>query len=133
MFKFKFLTALWLVALVLVLTPAFSPLLLAQSVDVNAAKKEGKVIVYGTVVPQVMSQINKAFENKYGVRVEYWRGSATAVLDRATNEWNAGRPGFDAPFLDCLAKLRFTGDDPLAVYRSFCAAILLTRSIAEVV
>jgi D-amino peptidase len=29
--------------------------------------------------------------------------------------------------------LRVTGDDPLAVYRSFCAAILLTRTIADVV
>jgi iron(III) transport system substrate-binding protein len=69
--------------------------LFAQSVDLNGAKKEGKVIIYGTVVPQVMDQIHKAFEKKYGIPVEYWRGSATAVLDRATNEWNAGRPGFD--------------------------------------
>jgi D-amino peptidase len=30
-------------------------------------------------------------------------------------------------------ELRFTGEDPLAVYRSFCAAILLTRTVAEVV
>jgi len=30
-------------------------------------------------------------------------------------------------------ELRFHGDDPLAVYRSFCAAILLTRAVAEVV
>ena len=30
-------------------------------------------------------------------------------------------------------ELRFTGPDPLAVYRSFCAVILLTRAIAEVV
>lgn len=30
-------------------------------------------------------------------------------------------------------ELRFAGDDPLAVYRSFCAAILLTRGVAEVV
>jgi D-amino peptidase len=29
-------------------------------------------------------------------------------------------------------ELRFEGDDPLAVYRSFCAAILLTRAVAEV-
>ena len=69
--------------------------LFGQPVDLNAAKKEGKVIVYGTVVPQVMERIDKAFEQKYGIRVDYWRGSATAVLDRATNEWNAGRPGFD--------------------------------------
>jgi D-amino peptidase len=30
-------------------------------------------------------------------------------------------------------ELRFTGDDLLSVYRSFCAAILLTRTVAEVV
>ena len=30
-------------------------------------------------------------------------------------------------------ELRCTGDDPLATYRSFCAAILLTRVIAETV
>ncbi len=30
-------------------------------------------------------------------------------------------------------ELRFEGADPLAVYRSFCAAILLTRAVAEVV
>jgi D-amino peptidase len=30
-------------------------------------------------------------------------------------------------------ELRFAGDDPLSVYRSFCAAILLTRTVAEVV
>ncbi len=30
-------------------------------------------------------------------------------------------------------ELRFTGPDPLSVYRSFCAAVLLTRTIAEVV
>ncbi len=30
-------------------------------------------------------------------------------------------------------ELRFTGPDPLSVYRSFCAAILLTRAVAEVV
>ena len=29
--------------------------------------------------------------------------------------------------------LRFTGADPLAVYRSFCAAMLLTRNVAEAV
>ncbi len=31
-----------------------------------------------------------------------------------------------------MRELRFSGADPLAIYRSFCAAILLTRTIAEV-
>jgi iron(III) transport system substrate-binding protein len=79
----------------LVLVQARPSPLFAQPIDIAAAKKEGKVVVYGTVVPQVMEEINKGFTKKYGVRVDYWRGSATAVLDRATNEWNAGRPGFD--------------------------------------
>jgi D-amino peptidase len=30
-------------------------------------------------------------------------------------------------------ELRFAGDNPLATFRSFCAAILLTRTVAEVV
>jgi D-amino peptidase len=30
-------------------------------------------------------------------------------------------------------ELRFHGGDPLSVYRSFCAAILLTRGVAEIV
>jgi iron(III) transport system substrate-binding protein len=66
----------------------------AQSPDIEAAKKEGSVIVYGTVVPQSM-QINAAFEKKYGIRVEYWRADSTNIMDRALTEWRAGRPGFD--------------------------------------
>jgi ABC-type Fe3+ transport system substrate-binding protein len=67
----------------------------AQSVDIEAAKKEAAVVVYGTATPQAMDVINKGFEKKYGIRVEYWRASATGVAERALNEWRAGRPGFD--------------------------------------
>lgn len=67
----------------------------AQPAGVEAAKKEGSVVVYGTATPQAMEVLNQGFEKKYGVRVEYWRASATGVADRALNEWRAGRPGFD--------------------------------------
>ena len=67
----------------------------AQSVSLEAAKKEGKVIVYGTIVPQVMKLIENGFEAKYGVNIEYWRGDATKVIDRVLTEWRAGKPGFD--------------------------------------
>ncbi len=66
----------------------------AQSPDIEVAKKEGSVVVYGTVVPQSM-QINAGFEKKYGIRVEYWRADSTNIMDRALTEWRAGRPGFD--------------------------------------
>lgn len=68
---------------------------LGQAVDVAAAKKEGKVIVYGSVVPQAMEELHKGFEKKYDIKVEYWRGSSTAVAERAQTEWRAGRPAFD--------------------------------------
>jgi iron(III) transport system substrate-binding protein len=68
---------------------------MAQPVSVEAAKKEGKVFVYGTIIPQVMGQIEKGFEAKYGINIEYWRGDATKVVDRVLTEWRTGKPGFD--------------------------------------
>ena len=66
----------------------------AQAPDIEMAKKEASVVVYGTVPPQSM-QINQGFEKKYGIRVDYWRADSTNILDRALTEWRAGRPGFD--------------------------------------
>ncbi|HET9917537.1 MAG TPA: hypothetical protein VFQ89_10540, partial [Candidatus Binatia bacterium] len=40
--------------------------LFAQSLDIEAAKKEGRVAVYGTTVPNVMTPIHTAFEKRYG-------------------------------------------------------------------
>jgi iron(III) transport system substrate-binding protein len=67
----------------------------AQSVNVDAAKKEGRVVVYGSVVPQAMEDFNRGFESKYGIKVEYWRADSTKVSERALTEWRAGKPGFD--------------------------------------
>src|SRR5574341_311065 len=67
----------------------------AQPVNIEAAKKEGKVVIYGTIVPQVMTLIEKGFESKHGIKVEYWRGDATKVIDRVLTEWRAGKPSFD--------------------------------------
>jgi ABC-type Fe3+ transport system substrate-binding protein len=58
----------------------------AQGVNLEAAKKEGKVLVYGTIVPQVMKLIEAGFEAKY---------DATKMVDRMLTEWRAGKPGFD--------------------------------------
>ncbi len=67
----------------------------AQAVNVEAAKKEGQVIVYGAQVPQAMDGVNKGFEKKYGIKVDYWRGSSTQVAERAISEFRAGKPGYD--------------------------------------
>jgi ABC-type Fe3+ transport system substrate-binding protein len=67
----------------------------AQAVNVDAAKAEAKIVVYGAQVPQAMEPMHKAFEKKYGIKVEYWRGSSTQVAERALSEFRAGRPGYD--------------------------------------
>ena len=73
----------------------FTAAALAQTANIEAAKKEGKVIVYGAQVPQAMEALHKGFEKKYGIPVEYWRSSSTGVSERALTEWRAGKPGFD--------------------------------------
>ena len=70
----------------------------AQQANIEAGKKEGKVIVYGAVVPQAMEGLHQAFKKKYGIDIEYWRGSSTQVSERALIEWRAGKPGFDVIF-----------------------------------
>src|SRR3972149_2985214 len=61
----------------------------------DAAKREGKVTVYGSPETEIMKAVQNAFEAKYGVKVEYWRASSTKVLDRALTEHRAGKPLFD--------------------------------------
>jgi iron(III) transport system substrate-binding protein len=90
---------LWLaLAATLILPWLATRELSAQAPDPDAAKKEGKIVVYGTTIPNIMVPIHTNFEKRYGVKVEYWRASATAVADRAISEWRAGKPGFDVVF-----------------------------------
>jgi iron(III) transport system substrate-binding protein len=84
------LLAVALLATVVSRSPVF-----AQAVNVDAAKKEGRVVVYGSVPPQAMADFHKGFESKYGIKVDYWRADSTKVSERALSEWRAGKPGFD--------------------------------------
>ena len=38
----------------------------AQQPNIEAAKKEGRVVVYGAQVPQAMKPLHAAFEKKFG-------------------------------------------------------------------
>ena len=64
-------------SIVAVLVGVVSGEALAQQANIEAGKKEGKVVVYGSVVPQAMEGLHQAFKKKYGIDVEYWRGSST--------------------------------------------------------
>ena len=87
----------WSVVLVAVAVGAitYPRMIFAQAGNVDAGKKEAKVVVYGSVPPQSMEGLHQAFKKKYGIEVEYWRGSSTQVSERALTEWRAGKPAFD--------------------------------------
>ena len=67
----------------------------ASAQSTAAAKKEGKAVIYGSLESDTMEAISKAFTKKTGIEVDYWRASATKVMDRAQSEFRAGKPLFD--------------------------------------
>lgn len=67
---------------------------------IEAAKKEGKVVAYGALESDTTDAIKKAFTKKTGIEMEYWRASATKVLDRALTEHRAGAPLFDVALIN---------------------------------
>lgn len=58
---------------------------------VEAAKKEGKVVIYGSMESGIMDEIEKAFTRKYGIPIEYFRAASNKTLDRVLTEARAGR------------------------------------------
>lgn len=74
---------------------------------IEAAKKEGgKAVIYGSLESGTFDEIVKAFRKKTGLDVDYWRASATKVMDRALSEYRAGKPLFD---------LVLTNDNPMQI------------------
>lgn len=74
---------------------------------IAAAKKEGgKVVAYGSLESDNAEAVGMAFKKKTGLELEYWRASATKVMDRAMSEYQAGRPLFD---------VILTNNDPLRI------------------
>jgi iron(III) transport system substrate-binding protein len=60
-----------------------------------AAKKEGKVVIYGSLESGIMDEIEKAFTKKYGIPIEYYRAASNKTLDRVLTEARAGRVASD--------------------------------------
>ena len=85
---------LWAI-LGMILAVGVVPVAQAQADLVAAAKREGKVVVYGSLESDVFDVVAKIYETKYGIPVEYFRAASNRVLDRVLTEVRAGKPGFD--------------------------------------
>ena len=58
---------------------------------VEGARKEREVLFYSTMTVADGKALTTAFERKYGVRVNHWRGSAEKIVTRAVAEARARR------------------------------------------
>ena len=86
---------------------------------IEAAKKDGgKVVVYGSIENDTMDLIAVALKKKAGVETEYWRASATKVMDRVISESRAGKPLFDVVLTTDASMQLIQKDGLLAKYDS---------------
>jgi iron(III) transport system substrate-binding protein len=58
---------------------------------IAGAKKEGSVTVYCSMTPETLTAVTSAFEKKYGIKVNLWRGTAGDILQRLGTEARGGR------------------------------------------
>ena len=63
---------------------------------IEGAKREGTVTYYTTLVAEDSNPVVDAFKRKYGIDVQFWRGSTEAIVQRALAESRAGRCPADA-------------------------------------
>jgi iron(III) transport system substrate-binding protein len=83
-------------ALLLIVGLALARPVLAQDAKLLAeAKKEGKLVVYGSMEQDIFEGVRQSFQKKAGIPVEYWRASGAAVLERVITERRAGKAMFD--------------------------------------
>ena len=99
--KAQFL-AVFVASLLLTTAPIYSQ----DAKLIAAGKKEGKAVVYGSLESDSAETVFNAFKKKTGIEVDYWRASATKVMDRALSEYRAGKPLFD---------IILTNDNPMQI------------------
>jgi len=76
---------------------------------IAGAKKEGELMLYSSLTQEDQLRIAEDFRKRYGVTLNFWRGSQANILQRVLTEARAGRFEFDvietnAPQLEAIAR-----------------------------
>jgi iron(III) transport system substrate-binding protein len=72
-----------------------SPLFAQDAKLIAEGKKEGKVVIYGSMETEIFEGIQQSFEKKTGIKVDYWRAAGATVLERASTERKANKVAYD--------------------------------------
>ena len=76
---------------------------------ITKAREEGSLTLYTSIATTESAPLARAFESKYGVKVQLWRALSENVVQRALTESRGGRHGMDvvetnAPEVEALAR-----------------------------
>jgi iron(III) transport system substrate-binding protein len=84
-----------LVAIAILLTYGSGAARAQDAADVDAAKKEGKLVWYTSTPVETGQKIVDLFLKQYGIKVEMFRSGGSAILRRFQQEMDAGRVAAD--------------------------------------
>ncbi len=70
---------------------------------VDGAKKEGELMVYSSMQNDSIAPLQKAFQEKYGIKMRIWRGAGKDILRRVTVEARGNRFDLDVVESDGFA------------------------------
>ena len=62
---------------------------------IEAAKKEGSLLLYTTTPTDYLKDLVEPFEKQYGIKVNVWRARSEAILQRVVNEARGNKPQVD--------------------------------------
>jgi len=98
-------------------TLLISAVLIAQSPAglLDRAKREGSLTLYTSLAPTESKPLADAFEKKYGVKVQLWRGQSDEVVQRAVTEAKGRRFAVDVvetngPEMEMIAREQLLGE-----------------------
>ncbi|MEM4561173.1 MAG: extracellular solute-binding protein [Candidatus Caldarchaeum sp.] len=81
------------------ITPQTGERVLYDPALVEAARREGKVIMYSSIPVPQLQEFKKVFEQRFpGITLEFWRADATVVLDKIRTEYSGGVYAYDVVF-----------------------------------
>ena len=78
-------------AVALVFGAGIAPALAADPVDLDAAKREGKVVWYTSVPIETAQKVANLFQQKTSIPVELFRSGGSNILRRFQQEHDAGK------------------------------------------
>jgi iron(III) transport system substrate-binding protein len=66
-----------------------------EKIILEKARQEGSLTLYTSMATKESIPMTKAFEKKYGVKIELWRATSEKIIQRVINEGQAKRHTFD--------------------------------------